>query len=893
MKNISKTALLLCMTMALGITGCGQEEKSHGQQIPENLAGKSFVYDELEAGEGTDLYTLRFTDDRYYLNRDGGEGVLASGELKESSGGKLEFSDEKKTFSGSYSGSAFVEPSVTLDYQGKEMKMVPTTDTTEYVYLSYLGVYEGTLGKKDAVLILDRWFEYYLYSDGSLDRGTYEIYSDHRISFSPYDGKEFGGTVKYDPEKTDITFKIKNKEGSFQTAEPSKFYDAAHAMGVYTLAEYKENVFTVKGVDGYLKCFGVLVKGKNPEAHYFPRKMSGEVEKKDAFTVAYQEKGDTLYFPETTPFLPRSGNIDEETGLGSYWNAGSALEFIQTKEKKNLSEGIEFVENTVENAVSGGNFPEDIGGLEQVMPSRGTAKPLTILIDFPDFHRPRHVTAEGMEEALFSLDREDSLSAYYYRSSYGNLKIDGKVLGWYRTKKNRGEYESDKEIMAEAVNYYIGQGIDLSEYDGDGDGQIDSLYILWAGTLSGEEGIWNVAYRSSWDQSPEEWDRKVTGYIFVPGSTVWSSVPPLKCNTNSLIHETGHLLGLNDYYSYDTGERSEYGGYTGGAPEGGMGGMDMMDANIGDHNIFSKWLLGWAEPEVVEYQDIVSSDGKTFELRPSSKAGDGVFIKLKDSEDLFTELLVIEAVAPVGNASEYTRLKDPVVRVLHVDATVDDGEMEGNWRGYGFANDNSYTVTRFIAPVEADGKDEFLNYIPVKGENRPSYSPKDYFRAGDVIGSDTYPNTGRYDPYGNASISTGLRIEVEEIKKDGTAKVRFSYEEPQEGLKPVEISPKPCIVPYQKGKIQEMPEGVGEIRFRYDMPIDASQKQMKKIKVYSDQEEVKEVQISIKENELIISFEKEPKEGHGYTVVIPHGVLRSTENHKIVNNYNGVYGFLR
>jgi len=52
-----------------------------------------------------------------------------------------------------------------------------------------------------------------------------------------------------------------------------------------------------------------------------------------------------------------------------------------------------------------------------------------------------------------------------------------------------------------------------------------------------------------------------------------------------VIHETGHALGLPDYYDYDDKV----------GPRGGVGGLDMMDNNWGDHNPFSKWLLGWLE----------------------------------------------------------------------------------------------------------------------------------------------------------------------------------------------------------------------------------------------------------------------------------------------------------
>ncbi len=894
----------LCMLAILCCAGCAKEKA--GEPVPEDLTGQSFVYDELETGEGSALYTLRFTKDQYYLYRDSGIGVLSSGNLESSADGSLTFCGDNGDFQGSFNGGAFEEPSVTIKYEGRTLEMAPATDTSEYVYLSYLGVYEGALGGKNAVLVLERWFEYYLYCDGVLYRGNYEIFNDRTIRFTPYEGDVFTGTVEY-PSDTEfdlgcVTFSVKMKvdgkksEGSFRLAQAQDSYEAAHAMGAYTLSVYTDNLFTIKGVDGFLKCLGVLKEnGNEGVAEYFPRKITGEVEEGDTFQVAYTHQDDILYFPETTPFLPRSGNLDEETGIGSYWGAGTKLEFIHTEETgKNLSEGIEFVSQTIEGAVSGGNFPDEIRGLDQVMPSKGTAKPLVLLIDFPDYHRPRHVTADTVEKSLFSLEQEDSLAAYYYRSSYGNLVIDGTVLGWYRTEQERGKYESDKEIMAEALNHYIDQGIQLSDYDGDGDGEIDSLYVLWAGNLTAEGGIWDAAYRSTWEQSPSEWDCRVTGYIFVPGTTVWSSVPPLVCNTNSLIHETGHLLGLNDYYSYDTSSRSEYsdemGAYTGGALEGGLGGMDMMDANIGDHNAFSKWLLGWMEPTVVSYEDIQSLDGQSYELRPSSLAGDALFIKLKDSDDLYTELLVIESVAPVGNASEYTRLKNPVVRVMHVDASVAQEGMSGNWRGYGFAYDNSYTSTKFISLLEADGEDEFLNYIPAEGESKPSYSEADYFVQGDRIAPDTYPNTNGYDRLGNATISTGLCIEVKEIREDGMAVIGLSYQEAGESLQVTSISPDPCSVPYTQGEAGTLPVGTKKICFTYNLPL-AAAGQLERVRVFSDQQQVSGVQASIEGNQLIVTLENGTEAKRSYTVVIPRGILSAAKDPQILNNSNGIYGF--
>ncbi len=902
------TLCLVLVLMTIMAVSCGSESETQPQEentelnVPEIIADSSFVYDELEIGEGDGLYTLNFSENGYTLYQDGGVGVLSKGTIKAAADKTLEFDGQDENFDGAYKGSAFEEVAVTINWDGKTMDMSPATETSEYVHLSYLGVYQGMIGEKSAVLILDRWFEYYLYYDNAVHRGTYEIYSDKSVEFTPYEGLIFNGSLSF-PENQDFELSMMTLEidmgetgsGSFALADKEASYEAAHAMGAYTLSIYKENIFVIHGTDGFVKSMGTIeMEDGQGKAVYFPRKITGEAENEERGNVSFTYEEGTLFFPETTPLLPRSGNIDEETGIGEYWTAGTKLEFIENSEiDTDLSEGIVFAEELVEGAVSGGNFPEGIDRLDQVMPSIGTSKPLAIMIDFPDFHRPRHVEPQGIEEALFSLEKQDSLSAYYYRSSYGNLVIDGDVLGWYRAKLNRDEYESDTELMAEAINYYIDEGLDLSEYDADKDGRVDSLIVLWAGNLSGSGGMWDTAYRSTWRDSPGEWNTEVTGYIFVPGSTVWSMVPPLVCNTNSLIHETGHLLGLNDYYSYDTSKRSGGDGtYTGGALEGGFAGMDMMDANIGDHNVFSKWLLGWIEPTVVEYDDIKSLNEQRYELRPSSVAGDALFIKLKDSESMYTEMLVVEVVSPVGNASEYTRLTQPVVRIFHVDSSLATEGETGGWRGFGFAYDNSYTSTKYISTIEADGEDEFLNFVPSENGYKSSYSEEDYFTAGDVLASDTYPNTNAYDELGNASIPTGLSIEIEEIKEDGTAVIALSYQELGEVLTLTEISPKSMPVPYTEEEETMIPADTKEILFTYSAGLNASAEALQGIKVYSDHSEVEGVSAEVEENRLKVLFENGVEKNHSYTVVIPKGILSSADNSTVTNNYNGIYGFL-
>ena len=56
------------MIAMLCFAGCGEDKKEEeGDPVPQELARQSFIYDELESGEGTALYTLRVSDSEYYL----------------------------------------------------------------------------------------------------------------------------------------------------------------------------------------------------------------------------------------------------------------------------------------------------------------------------------------------------------------------------------------------------------------------------------------------------------------------------------------------------------------------------------------------------------------------------------------------------------------------------------------------------------------------------------------------------------------------------------------------------------------------------------------------------------------------------------------------------------
>ena len=179
------------------------------------------------------------------------------------------------------------------------------------------------------------------------------------------------------------------------------------------------------------------------------------------------------------------------------------------------------------------------------------------------------------------------------------------------------------------------------------------------------------------------------------------------------IHETGHALGLPDYYDYEPGN----------GPDGGVGGLDMMDINWGDHNVFSKWLLDWLTPQVMSAAYGARHAGGVrhrARRRSSSCPGSG--------RRCLPGVLHRREQAPTANNSDMPR--DGLV-IWHVDARLDPS------RGYqDYLYDNSYTAHKLLRLMEADG----LEGITAGG----SADAGDYYKAGKTLGPATRPSGYAY-----------------------------------------------------------------------------------------------------------------------------------------------------
>ena len=265
------------------------------------------------------------------------------------------------------------------------------------------------------------------------------------------------------------------------------------------------------------------------------------------------------------------------------------------------------------------------------IPSTGNVRVLALRVDFPAEDGEPAMTFDGGDtldalKALLDATEPgqagtdaiypyESLNSYYQRSSYGKLSFSTDAYN-YTAKHARSYYSDPAELFLEALET-LDASIDYNDYDADGDGAIDAVYLHFAGPDTGWSSAW--------------WSACST----YGGDATFDGVKPSRLiklheasdsaiASRTLIHETGHALGLPDYYSYET----QQGGV---ADRTGSFTFAMMDKQAGDQDGFAKWMLGWIDESQVT-RVIANKEGITV------KRGGQVIVTAQPGSDGTTSL---------------------------------------------------------------------------------------------------------------------------------------------------------------------------------------------------------------------------------------------------------------
>jgi len=355
------------------------------------------------------------------------------------------------------------------------------------------------------------------------------------------------------------------------------------------------------------------------------------------------------------------------------------------------------------------------GSLDSLPGKSTNSKLLAIPVEFSDY--PFASDIKDDINTLCNGNNEDgttgyweSISSYYSKSSYGKLDFSVTVGDIYRPinpdtneqykasdMKNK-PYTVVLDFLRDAVSAYkAATGSTCQEFDSDSNGFIDSVYLIYSTPSYAVVSSLNHGIFWAWTF----WDYKESPVIDNPiaNAFFWASQNFMDeegknvIDAHTFIHETGHLLGANDYYNYDSSNQ---------AP---MGKIDMMDYNIGDHSMWTKMSFGWVDPIVV------TGDARI--TIKSSQAQDDVILLVPDNWNgtPFDEMLTLKLSTPRGlneldSKPKYTESRPlvytkPGLKLLHVDSRI----MEtNNWT---YVDSNTYTPSTKNWQIAAANTDDF------------------------------------------------------------------------------------------------------------------------------------------------------------------------------------------
>ena len=414
---------------------------------------------------------------------------------------------------------------------------------------------------------------------------------------------------------------------------------------------------------------------------------------------------------------------------------------------------------------------------------QGTKKGLIILVQFTDSK-----FKSGHDLALYKRIANEvnysdnnfrgSIKDYFKAQSHGQFELDFDVAGICQLQhpyayygKNNSQKEDVKpgEMVAEACLWAHEQGIDFSKYDWDGDGEVDQVFVLYAGH---GEASYDKDPNTIW---PHMYYLSASDYgkpLSLDGVTVDTYACSSELNGDgnldgigTFCHEFSHCMGFPDLYD------TSYAGWF------GMGDFDLMCS--GSYNGDSKCPAGYSAYEKAECGWLTLKDMTNIEqetsivgVQPMSADGDAYIIKNKGHED---EYYILENRQKTGWDS-YLPASGLMITHVDYDADIWDWNMPNTSGKYEDANGNTKTndhqrLTIFRAGKSTDEYGDASDLYPYGSNNS--------------LTKTSSPASTLYNTNSDGSKYMHVAITDIAIAADGTASFTLSKEEHQGGDVPV------------------------------------------------------------------------------------------------------------
>ena len=406
---------------------------------------------------------------------------------------------------------------------------------------------------------------------------------------------------------------------------------------------------------------------------------------------------------------------------------------------------------------------------------KGAKKGIVILVNYSDVqfkatHNQAFFTRMANEENFSDGDFKGSMYDYFKAQSEGQFELTFDVVGpvtvsktqaYYGTNDSYDQDEHAAEMVIEAVNL-AKDLVNFADYDWDGDGYVDQVYVIYAGQGEADGGAEETIWPHAYDLYSANYYGDGSGPVSVDGVKVntYACGPELNGSSNiegigTMCHEFSHCLGYPDFYDID---------YSGGQ---GMYSWDLMDnGSYNDdgyqpagYTSYEKWMAGWRTPITLSASQTVTG------MKALSEGGDFYIIY---NDNNANEYFMLENRQQTGWD---TSLPGSGLLIVHVDYD------ESVWEANGPNDDPSHQRMTW---VPSDG-----NY----NASKETYGSTIYVSITDAnLANDLWPNSGNknfgLESYGNTTAklynqtTAGtyyLDVSVEDITQNADGTISFNF----------------------------------------------------------------------------------------------------------------------
>ena len=399
----------------------------------------------------------------------------------------------------------------------------------------------------------------------------------------------------------------------------------------------------------------------------------------------------------------------------------------------------------------------------------GEKKGLIILVNFKDTKfKNAHNNAlyqRIANEENFKYDQfVGSVYDYFHAQSDGQFLLNFDVVGpvevsqkqaYYGKNDSQGNDQYPAKMVIEALKLIDGD-VNYADYDWDGDGEVEQVYVIYAGMGESDSGdddtIWPHEYTldSAHYYGDGEGPQRLDGVkidTYACGSELNGSGTIDGIGT--MCHEFSHCLGYPDFYDTD---------YSGGQ---GMGYWDLMDAGsyCGDgyqpagYTSYERWVGGWITPTEL------TADTTVTDMKSLQEGGESFIIYNPGNRN---EYFLLENRQKTGWDES---LLGKGLLILHVDYNAKA------WEGNTPNDDPSHQRMTWIP---ADNEYQYFTYERTKYYTEEGMATDTYpYGSNNSFSKSTTPAAKFYNKTTNGSYY--LDAGVMDIQQNGDGTIGFSF----------------------------------------------------------------------------------------------------------------------